>query len=244
MPHTPILLGVNVDHVATIREARGTRYPDPIQAAMEAEQAGADSITIHLREDRRHIQERDVETLNAILATHMNLEMAVTTEMLAYVERIRPQDCCFVPERREERTTEGGLDVAGQLDRIGTACRRLEDLGIRVALFIEPDRMQIEAAHRAGAQVVELHTGRYADSAGAEREAQLDKIVQAARSAAALGLQVHAGHGLNYHNVGPVAAIPEVVELNIGHSIVSRAIFTGLAHAVRDMKRLMREGRA
>jgi pyridoxine 5-phosphate synthase len=240
----PILLGVNVDHVATIREARGRRYPDPLQAAIEAEQAGADSITIHLREDRRHIQERDVETLNGILQTHMNLEMAVTEAMLAYVERISPQDCCLVPERREELTTEGGLDVAGNAERISPACARLAAAGIRVSLFIDPEIHQIEAARAVGAPVIELHTGRYSDCQDpAERARELSKIAEAARRGAALGLQVNAGHGLNYHNVQPVAAIPEIRELNIGHSIISRAIFTGLGLAVRDMKRLMREAR-
>lgn len=240
----PILLGVNVDHVATIREARGTRYPDPLQAAIEAEQAGADSITIHLREDRRHIQERDVETLNDILQTHMNLEMAVTDPMLAYVERIRPQDCCFVPERREELTTEGGLDVAGNRGPIENACRRLTEIGIRVSLFVDPDPRQIEVARAVGAPVVEIHTGRYGDArTPAERALELLRIADAARVGVQLGLQVNAGHGLNYHNVQAIAAIDEIRELNIGHAIVSRAIFTGLSEAVREMKRLMREAR-
>lgn len=241
---TDIALGVNIDHVATIRQARGTRYPDPIQAALEAEQAGADSITIHLREDRRHIQERDVETLNAILQTHMNLEMAMTEDMLAYAGRIRPQDCCLVPERREELTTEGGLDVVGHLDRARDACTRLAELGIRVSLFVDPEPAQIEAAFAAGAPVIELHTGRYAEAhTPAARAEEFEALRAAAALGTRLGLQVNAGHGLHYHNVQPIAAIPEILELNIGHAIVSRALFTGLAEAVREMKRLMREAR-
>lgn len=238
-----ILLGVNIDHVATLRQARQTRYPDPIQAAIEAEQAGADSITVHLREDRRHIQERDVAMLKGILLTRMNLEMAVTEEMVAIAERIRPADCCLVPERREELTTEGGLDVAGQEARLREACLRLAAAGVKVSLFIDADSLQIEAAARTGAPAIEIHTGRYAELQGAARDEELSRIVAAARHARALGLQVNAGHGLNYQNVGPVAALAEVKELNIGHAIVARAVFTGLQNAVREMKRLMVEAR-
>lgn len=240
----PILLGVNIDHVATLRQARGTRYPDPVQAAMETQHAGADAITIHLREDRRHIQERDVELVAAVLQVRMNLEMAVTDAMIALAERIRPADCCFVPERRQELTTEGGLDVAAQLDAISGACKRIEGLGARASLFIDPDPRQIEAAREAGATVIEIHTGRYADAADpAARERELERIVAAARMAESQGLRVHAGHGLNYQNVGAIAAIAEVAELNIGHAIVARAVFSGLAEAVREMKRLMLEAR-
>ena len=240
----PILLGVNIDHVATLRQARGTRYPDPVQAAMEAQHAGADAITIHLREDRRHIHERDVELLGSVLQVRMNLEMAVTDAMLALAERIRPADCCFVPERRQELTTEGGLDVAAQLDAISAACKRLEGVGVRASLFIDPDSRQIETAREAGATVIEIHTGRYADATDpGARELELQRIVAAARLAAGMGLRVHAGHGLNYQNVGPIAAIAEVEELNIGHAIVARAVFSGLAEAVREMKRLMLEAR-
>lgn len=239
-----ILLGVNIDHVATLRQARGTRFPDPVQAAIEAEQAGADGITLHLREDRRHIQDRDVEVLRGILQTRMNLEMAVTEEMLAVAERVGPAACCLVPERRQELTTEGGLDVSGQKARVAEACARLREAGVEVSLFIDADPAQIEAAAAAGAPVVEIHTGHYADApdrASAARE--LERIVHAAREAQAAGLQVNAGHGLNYHNVQPIAAVPEFRELNIGHAIVARAVFTGLQTAVREMKRLMREAR-
>lgn len=240
-----IQLGVNVDHVATLRQARGTRYPDPTQAALLAEQAGADSITVHLREDRRHIQASDVENMQRLLQTRMNLELAVADEVLAIACRLQPADCCLVPERRAELTTEGGLDVAGHLDAVTSACRRLGEHGIRTSLFIDPDPRQIDAAAFAGAPVVELHTGNYADAVTDEqRAAELYRVAEAARLAAAAGLRVHAGHGLNYHNVGPVAAIPEIVELNIGHAIIARAVFSGLAAAVADMKRLMRESRA
>ena len=239
-----ILLGVNIDHVATLRQARGTRYPDPVQAAIEAEQAGADAITLHLREDRRHIQERDVELLKAILQTRMNLEMAVDQEMLGIAERVRPEDCCLVPERRAELTTEGGLDVAGEIDRVRDACAHLRASGVRVSLFIDADPHQIEAAASAGAPVIELHTGRFADAATrAERRAELERIVAAARLGSAAGLQVNAGHGLNYHNVQDVASMPVIRELNIGHAIVARALFTGLGAAVGEMKRLMSEAR-
>lgn len=238
-----ILLGVNIDHVATLRQARGTRFPDPVQAAIEAEQAGADGITLHLREDRRHIQERDVEMLSGILQTRMNLEMAVTDEMLAIAERIRPRDCCLVPERREELTTEGGLDVAGQPERIGEACARLGEAGVRVSLFIDAEPAQIEAAARCGAPCIEIHTGHYADAQGAAQEQEYQRIVEAVQIGVKAGLQVNAGHGLHYHNVMPVAALQDVRELNIGHAIVARAVFTGFQEAVREMKRLMVEAR-
>lgn len=238
-----ILLGVNIDHVATLRQARGTRFPDPVQAAIEAEQAGADGITLHLREDRRHIQERDVELLGGILQTRMNLEMAVTGEMLAIAERIRPHDCCLVPERREELTTEGGLDVAGQPERIREACARLAAAGVRVSLFIDAEPAQIEAAAAAGAPCIEIHTGHYADAAGAGQEREYQRILAAVEAGVQAGLQVNAGHGLHYHNVQRIAAIPAVRELNIGHAIVARALFTGLQEAVREMKRLMIEAR-
>lgn len=239
-----IYLGVNIDHVATLRQARGTRYPDPIQAAIEAEQAGADSITLHLREDRRHIQDRDVRMLADILQTKMNLEMAVTDEMLSIAELYRPADCCLVPERREELTTEGGLDVAGQQSRMHDACVRLAEAGITVSLFIDPEMKQIEAAVACGAPVIELHTGRYAEaSSAAEAKKELKIIRKAAEQANALGLKVNAGHGLHYHNVQPIAAIKELVELNIGHAIVARSFFTGFQSAVREMKQLMLEAR-
>jgi len=239
-----ILLGVNIDHVATLRQARGTRYPDPIQAAIEAEQAGADGITLHLREDRRHIQQRDVAMLSDILQTKMNLEMAVTDEMLAMAELYHPADCCLVPERREELTTEGGLDVAGQLVRIKAACERLAVAKVNVSLFIAPDMAQIDAAFECGVPVVELHTGRYADAENpVETQHELNIIINAVRYATKLGLQVNAGHGLNYHNVGAIAEIPDIVELNIGHAIVARAMFTGFQSAVREMKQLMQSAR-
>ena len=241
---SPIALGFNIDHVATLRQARGTRYPDPIQAAIEAEQAGADSITLHLREDRRHIQDRDVRVLRPLLQTHMNLEMAVTEEMLAIAVEVRPADCCLVPEKRAELTTEGGLDVAAQAARVATAAATLAAAGIRVALFIDPDRAQVEAAARSGAPAVELHTGAYAEASGAQRATELERLRAAARLAAHLGLTVHAGHGLDYHNVQPVAAVAEIVELNIGHAIVARAVFAGVAAAVREMKALMQAARA
>ncbi len=237
-------LGVNIDHVATLRQARGTIYPDPVQAALLAEQAGAGGITVHLREDRRHIQDRDVEILRQVLQTRMNLEMAVTDEMIAIGERIRPAHCCLVPERRLEITTEGGLDVAGQPEAVASACRRLAAVGSEVSLFIDPEQTQIEAAARAGAPTVELHTGRYADAAeGEQRQAELERLHRAVAAALELGLMVNAGHGLNYHNVQPVAAIAHLRELNIGHAIVARSVFTGLDAPVREMKRLMREAR-
>jgi pyridoxine 5-phosphate synthase len=239
-----VLLGVNIDHVATIRQARGTRYPEPIQAVLVAEQAGADAITLHLREDRRHIQDRDVEALRDILQTRMNLEMAATEAMGVIARRIRPADCCLVPERREELTTEGGLDVAGSRDQLKDFCSMLAEAGIRVSLFIDPDPIQLDAAREVGAPVVEIHTGRYADArVPAERAAELERIRRAVAQGVELGLQVNAGHGLDYHNVKAVAAIPGVRELNIGHAIIARAIFSGLHAAVRDMKRLINPGR-
>ncbi|MGE5625783.1 MAG: pyridoxine 5'-phosphate synthase [Bacillota bacterium] len=239
-----ILLGVNIDHVATLRQARGTRYPDPVEAARLAEGAGADSITVHLREDRRHIQERDVLLLKEVIQTRLNLEMAVEDAMVEFALRVLPQDCCLVPERRQELTTEGGLDVARQVERVRDACRRFKAAGIRTALFIDPDPVQIEASAEADAPVVELHTGAYADAPGPHKQAEeLHRLVEASRLAARLGIEVHAGHGLHYHNTQAVAAIHEIVELNIGHAIIARAIMTGLPAAVADMKRLMREAR-
>ena len=238
-----IFLGVNIDHVATLRQARGTSYPRPAEAAYVAERAGADSITVHLREDRRHIQDHDLDEINEIMRTHMNLEMAVTDEMIGIAKRVQPSDVCLVPEKRAELTTEGGLDVASQVDRIGAACAELGDAGIRVSLFIDPDRAQIDAAVAAGAPVVELHTGRYADTEGDEQAAELERIADAARYGHEQGLVINAGHGLHYQNVKPIARIPEVVELNIGHAIVARAVFDGLAGAVIEMKRLMVEAR-
>ena len=241
--HAGIALGVNIDHVATLRQARRARYPDPLYAALLAEEAGADSITLHLREDRRHIQDRDVTVMREALQTRMNLEMAATEDMVRIAQKVLPQDCCLVPESRQEVTTEGGLDVAGLGDRVGDAVKELGASGIRVSLFIDPDPEQIEAAQRAGTPVIELHTGAYAESAGGARSREFERLRSAAKFAARLGLIVNAGHGLNYHNVEPVAAIPEIVELNIGHAIVARAVVDGLAKAVRDMKQLMRAAR-
>lgn len=240
-----IKLGVNIDHVATLRQARGTRYPDPVQAALEAEQAGADAITLHLREDRRHIQDQDVEVLRRLIQTRMNLEMAVADDILAFACRLRPHECCLVPERRQELTTEGGLDVVGGFEKISAACVRLADAGIRVSLFVDAEPDQIEATARTGAPVIEIHTGRYAEteSSAAGRQ-ELVRIEQAVQQGLGLKLQVNAGHGLNYHNVQAVAAIPGISELNIGHAIIARALFTGLPEAVREMKRLMNEAAA
>lgn len=240
----PLFLGVNIDHVATIRQARGTRFPEVIQAALLAEQAGADGITAHLREDRRHIQDRDVELLAKMLQTRLNLEMAVTDEMVRIAAELRPGACCLVPERREELTTEGGLDVAGQLDRIRAACEILGAADIEVSLFIDAEARQVEAAAKTGAPVIELHTGHYADAATpTARRRELDRLRTAAELAAASGLTVNAGHGLHYHNVAEICRIPDFRELNIGHSIVARALFSGLAEAVRDMKRIMEAAR-
>jgi pyridoxine 5-phosphate synthase len=243
MSTSNIELGINIDHVATVRQARRAPYPDPVHAALLAEQAGADNITLHLREDRRHIQDRDVHALRPLLQTRMNLEMGLTNEMVEIALGVRPQDCCLVPEKREEITTEGGLEVAADVERVAAGVKKLSAAGIRVALFIAPDLAQIEAAKRSGAPVIELHTGTYAEATGSAQARELERLATAARRAASLGLEVHAGHGLTYHNVGPVAAIPEIVELNIGHCIVARAIFTGLDAAVKDMKVLMQGAR-
>jgi len=234
------LLGVNIDHVATIRQARGTRYPEPIQAALVAEQAGADAITLHLREDRRHIQDRDVGYLKDILQTRMNLEMAATQEMLGIASEICPEDVCLVPERREELTTEGGLDVIGSKSYLQEYCASLAEAGIRVSLFIDADEKQIQAAADINAPVIEIHTGHYADAATqAETNRELIRIQRAVEQGVSLGLHVNAGHGLDYHNVRQIAEIDGVRELNIGHSIVARAIFSGLAEAVATMKQLI-----
>jgi pyridoxine 5-phosphate synthase len=237
-------LGVNVDHVATLRQARGTDYPDPVEAALIAERAGADSITLHLREDRRHIQDHDLGRLQALMQTHMNLEMAVTDEMVNIAAGLRPSDCCLVPEKREELTTEGGLDVAGQMSKVGAACQALAEKDIRVSLFIDPDHRQLDAAKQVGAPVVELHTGAYADADGAAQEEELSRVIEAAAYGESIGLIINAGHGLYYENVGPIAAIPQIVELNIGHAIVARSVFDGLTVAVTEMKRLMAQARA
>ena len=239
----PLRLGVNIDHVATLRQVRRASYPDPLLAALIAEQAGADSITLHLREDRRHIQDHDVERMRQALQTRMNLEMAATDAMIAIARRVRPQDCCLVPERREELTTEGGLDVASQLGRLRDACAALREAGSRVSLFVDPEPAQLEAAFETGAPVVELHTGAYAEAEGERQALELSRIVEAARFGSRIGLTVHAGHGLHYHNVQPVAAIGEIVELNIGHAIVARAVVDGMAAAVRGMKDLMTAAR-
>ena len=238
-----ISLGVNIDHVATLRQARRGRYPDPVHAALVAETAGADSITLHLREDRRHIQDHDVRALRGLLQTRMNLELAVTDEMLAIAAEVCPQDCCLVPERRQEITTEGGLDVAAASERVRAATSHLRQAGVRVALFIDPDPRQIEAAARAGAPVIELHTGAYAEARGGQQATELERLRAAARLGASLGLVVHAGHGLDYHNVQPVAALPEVVELNIGHALIGHALHVGLPAAVREMKALLAAAR-
>jgi pyridoxine 5-phosphate synthase len=244
MTKLDLKLGVNIDHVATLRQARGTRYPSPVQAALLAESAGADSITLHLREDRRHIQDADVHMLRVLLATKMNLEMAVTDEMLAIALQVRPQDICLVPERRQELTTEGGLDVAGRFASVQSACHTLAAAGSRVSLFIDADPHQLEAAKAAGAPVVEIHTGRYADAqTPGEMQQELRRIRQAVETGVSLGLAVNAGHGLHYHNVQAIAALPGVEELNIGHAIVAQAIFIGWENAVREMKRLMTEAR-
>jgi pyridoxine 5-phosphate synthase len=239
MTGNTLLLGVNIDHVATLRQARGGRSPDPLHAALVAEQWGADSITLHLREDRRHIQDRDVRAMRGALQTRMNLEIAATSEMIAIALDLLPADVCLVPEKRTEVTTEGGLDITARAEVIADACRRLAAGGIRVSIFIDPDAVQVEAAARAGAPVVELHTGAYAEAQGADRARELARIADSARHAAAAGLIVNAGHGLDYHNVQPVASIPQLVELNIGHAIVSRAVMSGFGPAVAEMKRLM-----
>jgi pyridoxine 5-phosphate synthase len=237
---TVIDLGVNIDHVATLRNARGTAYPDPIRAALAAEEAGADAITLHLREDRRHIVDADVRTLRPLLKTRMNLECAVTAEMLDIACEVRPHDACLVPEKREELTTEGGLDVAGRFEAVRAACKQLADAGVRVSLFIDPDETQIRAAHEAGAPVIELHTGRYADAHdAAEQQREYERIAAGVQAGAQLGLKVNAGHGLHYTNVQQIAAIDGIVELNIGHAIVAHSIFAGWDNAVREMKAIM-----
>lgn len=244
MTTKPLHLGVNIDHVATLRQVRGTSYPRPVEAAVMAEHAGADSITVHLREDRRHIQDDDLTRILGAMRTHMNLEMAVTEEMLGIAETLKPSDVCLVPEKREELTTEGGLDVAGQQDKIRDACARLADAGIRVSLFIDPDPLQIDAAAAVGAPVIELHTGAYAEIEGGGQQAELKRIEMAAQRAAGIGLTVNAGHGLHYGNVTPIARIEQIVELNIGHAIIARAVFDGLTAAVSHMKNLMIKARA
>lgn len=236
-----IKLGLNIDHVATLRQARGARYPNLVRAALICEEAGADAITIHLREDRRHIQDADVEVLRGMLQTRMNLECAVTEEMIANALRIKPHDLCLVPERREELTTEGGLNVLRYFDAVKSACERCADAGIRVSLFIDADNAQIDAAVRTGAPVIELHTGKYADADSVPaRQHELERIRAAVEYAHAQGLQVNAGHGLHYHNVQAIAAIPNIVELNIGHAIIAESVFIGLDAAVRKMKDLIR----
>ena len=234
-----IRLGVNVDHVATLRQARRVDAPDPVEAALLAEGAGAEGVTVHLREDRRHIQERDVELLRARVKTKLNLEMAVTPAMVAYAEKARPDDACFVPEKREELTTEGGLDVVAHKAKVAEAVKRLQGKGIHVSLFIDAEKTQIETAREVGAHGIEIHTGAYCNAAGAAREKELQAVIAAARLARSLGLEVHGGHGLNYQNVPPIAHIPEIVELNIGHSIIARAIIVGIEQAVREMKKLL-----
>lgn len=240
-----LLLGVNVDHIATLRQARGTNYPDPVFAASIAEQAGADGITVHLREDRRHIQDRDIHVLKQTLHTRMNLEMAVTDEMLAIACEVKPAFCCLVPEKREELTTEGGLDVAGQLEKITHAVSKLSAIGTQTSLFIDADKKQIDAAVASKAPYIEIHTGHYADATTEiEQQAELVRLIEGIKYAHRQGLKVNAGHGLNYFNVKPIAAIEEIIELNIGHAIIARAAIDGLSNAVKDMKRLMLEARA
>lgn len=240
----PILLGVNIDHVATLRQARGVNYPQVVQAALIAEQAGADGITIHLREDRRHIQDRDVELVRECINTRLNLEMAVTDEMIAIAKRIKPEYVCLVPEKREELTTEGGLDVDGHFDKIKRACHELGDQNIKVSLFIDADPRQIEAAYKSCAPFIEIHTGHYADALDEKScLSQFRLICDGVKIAKDLGLMVNAGHGLHYHNVAPIAAIDDIYELNIGHSIISQAVFSGLDKAVADMKKIMIDAR-
>ncbi|MDG3087155.1 pyridoxine 5'-phosphate synthase [Vibrio hannami] len=240
-----ILLGVNIDHIATLRNARGTKYPDPVHAAEIAERAGADGITIHLREDRRHILDRDVRILRETIQTRMNLEMAVTDEMVEIAVKTKPEFVCLVPEKREELTTEGGLDVKGQLEKVKAATKTLTEAGIKVSLFIDADREQIDAAKACEAPFIELHTGHYADAeTEQDQQDEIKKIAAAASYADDLGITVNAGHGLTYHNVGPIAALPEIYELNIGHSIIGRAVFDGLSKAVADMKAAMVAGRS
>jgi pyridoxine 5-phosphate synthase len=240
-----ILLGINVDHIATLRQARGTNYPDPVYAASVAEHAGADGITVHLREDRRHIQDRDIHVLKQTLHTRMNFEMAVTDEMVNIACKVKPAFCCLVPEKREELTTEGGLDVIGQLTKITDAVEKLAAVGIEVSLFIDADKAQIDAALATKAPYIEIHTGHYADAASEkEQQTELVRLIEGIKYAHSLGLKVNAGHGLNYFNVKPIAAIEEIIELNIGHAIIARAAIDGLDKAVRDMKKLMLEARS
>ena len=242
--HNELFLGVNIDHIATLRQARGTRYPDPVQAAMDAEEAGADGITLHMREDLRHIQARDVRLIKAVLQTRMNLELAVTDAMLDFAEEILPLHACLVPEKREELTTEGGLDIVGHFKVVEAAVKRLQLIGSEVSLFIDPDIKQIDASLATGATAIELHTGCYADALTYhQQQKELYRIKQAAEYAARLKLVVNAGHGLHYHNVKPIARIKELNELNIGHAIVARALFSGIKEAVREMRQLMREAR-
>lgn len=239
-----ILLGINIDHIATLRQARGTIYPDPVQAAFIAEQAGADLITVHLREDRRHIQDRDIELLSQTIQTRMNLEMAVTDEMVSIAEKYKPSDCCLVPEKREELTTEGGLDVKNNIERIKDATTRLHAADVEVSLFIDPAKDQLDAAVATGARVVEIHTGHYADAINAEQQKiQLAEIIAGVEYAHDIGLKVNAGHGLHYHNVEPIAALLPIRELNIGHAIIAQAVFSGLDAAVREMKQIIRHAR-
>ena len=239
-----IYLGVNIDHIATLRQARGTSYPCPIEGVLLCEKSGADSITLHLREDRRHIQDADVEILREKLTTKMNLEMATTDEMIAIAGRIKPEDCCLVPEKREELTTEGGLEVASQIPRMTDVCAQLAESNIIVSLFIDAQKDQIDAAKMCGAPVIELHTGHYADTQGAEQQQEFERIKSMATYAHSIGLQVNAGHGLTMENTTVIAELPEIVELNIGHSIIARAIFVGLEQATREMKELMLKARA
>jgi pyridoxine 5-phosphate synthase len=241
--NNPVTLGVNIDHVATLRQARGTRYPDPVFAAQIAEQSGADSITFHLREDLRHIQKRDALLLKQVVQTKLNLEMAVIPEMLEFACEFKAEDVCLVPEKREELTTEGGLDVAGQFPQLREACELLAAAGTRVSPFIDANFEQIDAVVECGAPCVEIHTGHYADAHGAEQQALLEKLVESISYAYEKGLQVNAGHGLNYHNVQTIAAIPQLSELNIGHAIIADAVFNGLANSIREMKRLIVEAR-
>lgn len=239
-----ILLGVNIDHIATLRQVRGTRFPEPVQAALIAEQAGADSITAHLREDRRHIQDRDIYQLKDMIHTRLNMEMAVTDEMIDIAVKVRPDACCLVPEKRAELTTEGGLDVLTNLSHLQWACEKLATAGVEVSLFIDPEQAQIDAAIKAGAPVIELHTGCYAEAKTSKQQRdELERIRIAARYAHSAGLQVNAGHGLNFYNVEAICAIPEIVELNIGHSIIAQAIFSGLAQTVTNLKQLMKRAR-
>jgi pyridoxine 5-phosphate synthase len=237
-------LGVNIDHVATLRQVRGTPYPSPVEAALRAETAGADAITLHLREDRRHILDDDVRIIRKVLRTRMNLESAITREMIDFALSVRPGDVCLVPERRAELTTEGGLDVAGNLTNVRAVCTELSAAGIRVSLFVDPDPRQIDGAAAAGAGVIEIHTGRYADCADRETiSAELARIQSAAAHGKQAGLKVNAGHGLHYHNVQAIASIEEISELNIGHAIVAHALFVGWEQAVREMKALMMAAR-